>query len=150
MVPIAALTSNLPSSNSISSKLSRTGRKMDAAWKQAISEGLKASGKIGHNAKNFANSKGLTNTLAVNSLKLGSKVGGAVQSAKTIGKLAPSAISNIIKKPSIKIAKKEGARVGLAVKRATLGGKITGAINTAKRLDKAGFRTSMSGKIKLK
>jgi type 1 glutamine amidotransferase len=150
VIPISALAGNVPSSNSLANKLSRTGRKMDAAWKQAISEGLKASGKIGHNAKNFANSKGLTNTLAKTSIKTGMAAGGAVQGVKALGTIVPAAVKTVIKNPSLKTVKQASAISKGLVKTAVFAGKANGAAKATQRLDKAGFRIGLSGKIKLK
>lgn len=123
---------------------------MDAAWKQAISEGLKASGKIGHNAKNFANSKGLTNTLAKTAVKTGSAIGGTVLAAKALGTIAPNAIKAIVKKPSLKTLKQTASITKGTLKVARVAGKAAGATRVAKQLDKAGFRAGVSGKIKLR
>lgn len=137
------------------------GRKMDAAWKEAISRALKASGKIQHtasqavkSAKSTSNKIGLTNAGTRIGIKRAMQVGGAVGGALGAASGIKQVGTAIIKKPKLLTKKSSlGGAVKLVRANAMLGsgsGKLRAGFSGLKLADKAGVRNTITGKLRFK
>ena len=136
--------------------LKRSGRKMDAAWKMAISQGLKASGKVGTGIRKVVNAggaKSIAHRGTVGALKGATAIGGVVGKARGAAKALKYSVDSARGKNGI-IAKYPIGGTLAATKRnvkiaSTLGGlkgRVSGGWKAAKAADKAGARIGPNGK----
>jgi len=117
--------------------LKRSGRKMDAAWKMAISQGLKASGKVGTGIRKVVNAggtKSVANLGTIGALKGAGAVGGAFGAAKGAVKgAAKGGSASTIKRNVV-----SGAKMG------NFTGRVKTGFKAAKVMDKAGVKVGFN------
>ena len=108
----------------MSNILQRTGRQMDQAWKDAISRGLKASGKIQHTVAKTVNTAKVGGAIAATAAPVA--IGSAIGTVKGAAK----GVSGVLKTAK---AFKSTKGLGKAlVAGAKIGGAVGGTVGLAK------------------